>query len=195
MKSCIVLSLISIAFLCLCAAGEKTSPDDVGINSFSISKNFRGFSYIYENPEKKPKQVIISPTSGFFKDEVFSGIKLDLADDGKIQEISPYFKKDNSKIFSPLNWAYRSFKEKSLSIAGLWEVVRATMPPNIPDSTLLWSMITTIEATDGYPSLDSIVIPYRSGLSISIDQIRKDRKVREETKTGNLKEVQEAFGM
>jgi hypothetical protein len=189
----LALFIITNAFLCLRTFGEDAPPHDVALKSFSISKNFRGFSYIFESPEKKPNQIIISTTPGDFEGKVFSGIILDLAGDGKIQEISPYLKIDNSKIFNPLDWAYSAFKHKKLTISGLWEVVRATTPLNIPDSALLRAMIFTIETTKGYPSLESIVIPHRSGLSISIDQIKKDRKMREETKTGNLKEVQEVF--
>ena len=40
------------AFSCLCALSEEPPRLDIAMKSFSIEKNFKGFSYIFESPEK-----------------------------------------------------------------------------------------------------------------------------------------------
>lgn len=168
-------------YILACCVGLSEDLNEASSNlikSFGIEKNFKGFAYQSDVPENL---LNIRSLPGAFDDKNLVGVTLIMSEDGKLSEIKPLFAAFQ-KSFEPSSWALDMFKQGDLTSDALWEVLRASIPKDANDHQVLSFLISTLELSEGYPTLSEVPIKSNGSLLKAVENVVK-RKLIEKPKT------------
>lgn len=178
-----VFILIILSVVKQANSQELTPTHGIAIRQLGIEENFKGFSYGVDDKDRNRLTVSINP--GAFEGKNLIGIALNLGKNGAIEFIEPIFKQE-VKGFEPIRWGIDSFKRKQIDINAFWQIVRSSIDEGSSDVEVLFFVVNTIKATDGFPPLDQILLPEFGPLAKSIETIKISKGLKDGPKIETL---------